>query len=199
METAVHLKATEEKLKDFCKQTGQDRDRFREQIYGFGRSEAQRAMQAAKKEDLKNWLTKTDEDGKIDIGNFKKALKNGYVNTKIEVSQQQKHQGTKAWKNQVKQAMQSNGKQTPKSRLFRSVDPQEIVNQYSGTGILNTKKKNKCVDEYITLPYIVGKTFDKESGKYIGTHRVQIKYTKNGTHVFPVRESEKNEMGNEKN
>ena len=104
METAVHLKATEEKLKDFCKQTGQDRDRFREQIYGFGRSEAQRAMQAAKKEDLKNWLTKTDEDGKIDIGNFKKALKNGYVNTKIEVSQQQKHQGTKAWKNQVKQA-----------------------------------------------------------------------------------------------
>ena len=47
--SAVHLKATEEKLKDFCKQTGQDRDRFREQVYGFGRSEAQRAVQAAKK------------------------------------------------------------------------------------------------------------------------------------------------------
>lgn len=44
--SAVHLKATEEKLKDFCKQTGQDRDRFREQVYGFGRSEAQRAVQA---------------------------------------------------------------------------------------------------------------------------------------------------------
>ena len=36
-------------MKDFCKQTGQDRDRFREQVYGFGRSEAQRAVQAAKK------------------------------------------------------------------------------------------------------------------------------------------------------
>lgn len=47
--SAVHLKANEEKLKDFCKQTGQDRDRFREQVYGFGRSEAQRAVQAAKK------------------------------------------------------------------------------------------------------------------------------------------------------
>ena len=46
--SAVHLKANEEKLKDFCKQTGQDRDRFREQVYGFGRSEAQRAVQAAK-------------------------------------------------------------------------------------------------------------------------------------------------------
>lgn len=47
--SAVHLKATEEKLKDFCKQTGQDRDRFREQVYGFGRSEAQKAVQATKK------------------------------------------------------------------------------------------------------------------------------------------------------
>lgn len=46
--SAMHLKANEEKLKDFCKQTGQNRDRFREQVYGFGRSEAQRAVQAAK-------------------------------------------------------------------------------------------------------------------------------------------------------
>lgn len=51
--SAVHLKATEEKLKDFCKQTGQDRDRFREQVYGFGRSEAQRAVQAAKRANAK--------------------------------------------------------------------------------------------------------------------------------------------------
>lgn len=198
--SAVHLKATEEKLKDFCKQTGQDRDRFREQVYGFGRSEAQRAVQAAKKEDLKNWLTKTDEDGKIDIGNFKKALKNGYVNTKIEVSQQQKHQNTKAWKNQVKQAMQSNGKQTPKSRLFRSVDPQEVVDKYGGSGTLDVKKKNQCVEEFITLPFEIGVTFDKAKGRYIRTHRAQIKYTKNGVHIFPVKEGGKsNEMGNEKN
>lgn len=47
--SAIKLKANEEKLKDFCKQTGQDRDRFREQVYGFSRSEAQRAVQAAKK------------------------------------------------------------------------------------------------------------------------------------------------------
>lgn len=51
--SAVHLKANEEKLKDFCKQTGQDRDRFREQVYGFGRSKAQRAVQAAKRANAK--------------------------------------------------------------------------------------------------------------------------------------------------
>lgn len=61
--SAVHLKATEEKLKDFCKQTGQDRDRFREQVYGFGRSEAQRAVQAAKK--AKSGLTSGAENDKI--------------------------------------------------------------------------------------------------------------------------------------
>lgn len=47
--SAVHLKANEEKLKDFCKQTGQNRDRFREQVMGFGRSESQKAVHAAKR------------------------------------------------------------------------------------------------------------------------------------------------------
>ncbi|MGN0592846.1 MAG: phage minor capsid protein [Ruminococcus sp.] len=51
--SAVKLKATEQKLKDFCNATGQDRDRFREQVVGFGRSEAQKAVQAAKKANAK--------------------------------------------------------------------------------------------------------------------------------------------------
>ena len=50
--SAVKLKAAEKSLKDFCKQTGQDRDRFREQVLGFSRSEAQRAVQAAKKAEI---------------------------------------------------------------------------------------------------------------------------------------------------
>ena len=137
---------------------------------------------------LINWLTTVDEDGKIDIENFKNALKKGYVNTIIEQSQQQKHQSSKAWKNQVKQAMQSGGKQTPKSRLFNSIDPQEIVDKYGGTGVLRSKKNNHCVDEFITLPFEVGVTFDVSQKKYIRTHKVQIKYVKNGTHIFPVIE-----------
>lgn len=47
--SAVKLKAAEQKLKDFCRDTGQDRDKFREQVVGFGRSEAQKAVQANKK------------------------------------------------------------------------------------------------------------------------------------------------------
>lgn len=46
---SVKLKTAEKKLKDFCKATGQDRDKFREQVLGFSRSEAQKTVQAAKK------------------------------------------------------------------------------------------------------------------------------------------------------
>lgn len=187
-DSAVKLKKAEQDLKEFCNATHQDRDRFREQVLGFSHSQAQRAVWANKKDSLINWLTTVDEDGKIDIENFKNALKKGYVNTIIEQSQQQKHQSSKAWKNQVKQAMQSGGKQTPKSRLFNSIDPQEIVDKYGGTGVLRSKKNNHCVDEFITLPFEVGVTFDVSQKKYIRTHKVQIKYVKNGTHIFPVIE-----------
>ena len=46
---SVRLKDAEKTLKDFCRQTGQRRDPFREQVNGFGRSTAQRAVQAAKR------------------------------------------------------------------------------------------------------------------------------------------------------
>ncbi len=50
--TATKLKAAEKDLQTFCNQTGQDRDRFREQVLGFSRSEAQKAVHAAKKSGL---------------------------------------------------------------------------------------------------------------------------------------------------
>ena len=48
---SVRLKDAEKTLKDFCQQTGQRRDTFREQVNGFERSTAQRAVQAKKRAD----------------------------------------------------------------------------------------------------------------------------------------------------
>ena len=59
--SARYLKNNEAKLKDFCRQTGQDRDRFREQVLGFNRSTAQKAVHAAKK----SGLTSGGNDGII--------------------------------------------------------------------------------------------------------------------------------------
>lgn len=51
---AANLKTAEKNLKEFCKATGQDRDRFREQVMGFGRSESQKAVHAAKRQQTAN-------------------------------------------------------------------------------------------------------------------------------------------------
>lgn len=59
--SARYLKNNEAKLKDFCRKTGQDRDRFREQVLGFNRSTAQKAVHAAKK----SGLTSGGKDGII--------------------------------------------------------------------------------------------------------------------------------------
>ena len=60
---SVRLKDAEKTLKDFCQQTGQRRDTFREQVNGFGRSTAQRAVHAAKRvQNGKKGLTSDNND-----------------------------------------------------------------------------------------------------------------------------------------
>jgi hypothetical protein len=64
---AFKLKTAEQELKAFCKATNQDRDRFREQSIGFGRSQAQKAVWAKKKS--KNSLTSAPGSGTIKSNN----------------------------------------------------------------------------------------------------------------------------------
>lgn len=84
--SARYLKTNEAKLKDFCRQTGQDRDRFREQVLGFNKSTAQKAVHAAKK----SGLTSGGKDGIINIERpmaaktFDKAAK--YAKEKLNLS-----------------------------------------------------------------------------------------------------------------
>ena len=194
---AVKLKDAEKQLKTFCSQTGQRRDTFREQVDGFGRSAAQKAVHAAAE---KKRLTIDWDSGKIDTEVFRKSLQKGYVKTKVEKNKQIKHTYNKQWKNQVKQAVQSfsnpdpKKRQTPRSVLRKDIDPQEIVSKYGGTGRLSLSDDGKTMNEYIELPEVIGKTFDKKIGRYVDTKTVQIKYSKGGTHVIPtIRKSAKKE------
>ena len=186
---SVRLKDAEKTLKDFCRQTGRRRDAFREQVNGFGRSTAQRAVHAAAE---KKRLTIDWDSGKIDTEVFRKSLQKGYVKTKVEKNKQIKHTYNKQWKNQVKQAVQSfsnpdpKKRQTPRSVLRKDIDPQEIVDKYGGTGKLSLSDDGKTMNEYIELPEVIGKTFDKKIGRYVDTKTIQIKYSKGGTHVIPT-------------
>lgn len=47
--------------------------------------------------------------------------------------------------------------------------------------------KSNGYNEFVTLPFDVGVTFDKVIGKYVKTNVVQIKYSDKGVHVFPTK------------
>ncbi len=158
----------------------------RTQVYGFGKSVAQKARWKAQK-------VLTLGNGNATIGlkiqQFKDDLHNGKINISVDNKSQPKHIVGKGWRNQVKQAIAS-GKGVPRSRLAKGLAPQELVDKYAGKGDSYTFRANqKYPDEYITLPFIAGRTYNRKTGKYESTHRIQIKYDENkGAHVFPILE-----------
>ena len=184
---SVLLRRQREEYNRFSKAAGLLTQNERNQVIGFGRSEASRSTAAYKK-----ILTLGNGDVTIGlkINSFRNALADGKVNTAVDTKNQPKHIAGKAWKNQVKQAVQSGGKITPRSVLAKGLDPQDLINKYSGKGDgYNFRPNQKYPDEFITLPFVVGRTFDSSTGRYIETHRLQIKYNENkGAHVFPVKE-----------
>lgn len=189
---SIKLKSKEQKLKDFLKQTGELPDNARTQVFGFGRSVSQKAIWAEKKSSLS--LTKFLSDDTITNKEelFKKYLKFGRFNTKIEQSKEQNHISGKEWKNQVKQAVKTlndpdpKKRKTPKSILDPKLDPQELVDKYAGTGTVEFAHDGKSANEYILFPNPIGRTFEKKKRKYIPANTLQIKYCDGGTHVFPT-------------
>jgi len=184
---SVLLRRQKEEYNKFSKAAGLLTQNERTQVYGFDRSAASKASWSARK-----ILTLGNGDAKIGLKilRFKQDISGGKINTSVDKDNQQKHINGKAWKNQVKQAVRSGGKSTPRSRLAKGLDPQDLINKYAGTGSnYQYTGNNKYPDEYITLPFIAGVTYNKKTGKYEKTNRIQIKYNeKKGAHVFPVFE-----------
>ena len=97
---ARYLKANEAKLKDFCRQTGQDRDRFREQVLGFNRSTAQKAVHAAKK----SGLTSGGRSGTINVENPLKIDMQFFGNRNLQkMKSSQLIKSIKSWKHEIEE------------------------------------------------------------------------------------------------
>lgn len=184
---SVLLRRQREEYKAFSQKANLLTQNERSQVYGFDRSISAKSSAAYRK--VLTW-----GNGDVTIGlkvqQFKKDLADGKINTSVDQKHQSNHVNGKAWKNQVKQAVQSGNNSVPKSRLAKGLDPQELINKYAGTGKdYQYFGSNKYPDEYITLPFTVGVTYNKKTGKYEETNRVQIKYNeKKGAHIFPISE-----------
>lgn len=187
---SILLRRQREEYAKFSKEAGLLTQNERTQVYGFGKSVAQKARWKADK-------VLTLGNGNATIGlkiqQFRDDLHNGKVNTSVDNKNQPKHIIGKGWKNQVKQAIVL-GQGVPRSRLAKDLGPQELIDKYSGKG--NRCKflpDNKYPDEFVDLPFIAGRTYNKKTGKFEPTHRVQIKYhEQKGAHIFPVSEMDDN-------
>ena len=149
------------------------------------------------KSNINGALTKIKNSGIMNARDkqFLDDLRNGKINTTIDEGAQKKHYDLKAWRNQVKQALENFRKgltgrsAVPAALLKQDLNPQELVDKYAGTGTLRwlSDKPGALPDEFVMVDYPVGITFDRETGRFVSTNVLQIRYTKNGTHVFPTK------------
>lgn len=121
------------------------------------------------------------------VVSFKEKLKNGEVNLTIKSQKQQEHiQGTKKWRQRVKQDLEAKG--TAPDMFYKETNVSELVKMYSGTGKIEFRKGQQFPIEYISSQDKIGKAFDLGAGKYIDTKRFAIRYSSKGVHLHPVKE-----------
>lgn len=196
---SIRLRRQKDIYEDFCGAGGVYTEYERTFVAGYNRSLAAKTGAVTRKQRAfdKAQVRLTEEKNRAIIEQekrkeqFRSDLKSGKINTAIDTNSQQKHINSSVWRNQVKLAIKSWGdgkKTTPKSRLFSYIDPQALVDEYAGKGRLEYRPGSDSFDEFITLPFNVGVTFDKATGKYVKTNVVQIKYSsEKGVHVFPTK------------
>jgi hypothetical protein len=107
---------------------------------------------------------------------------------KIKKSKQDEHiEGTKAYANRLKTKPDA----TPPSLL--TVDAQELVNKYAGSGkiMLRGGTDDNPPKEKIRADYVVGLYYNPATGQYEETRAAMIIYSTRGTHVYPAFDEER--------
>lgn len=215
---AVKLKESEKQLKTFCSQTGQRRDTFREQVDGFGRSAAQKAVHAAKRQNQQTGtlpaeaaghaveitpLTSKDNGGtgktyspeKIGGNSLTSGADGGIIKDERVVAAVESGKISLNL-NLEKQNPHIYGTPAYDEKEHKSYftvtieELQEIVSRYHGTGNVLVKK-NGQIKEIIKAEKDFGICIDEKTGKPIcSTNEAVIHYSKKRTHIVPKRKDD---------
>lgn len=189
---AVKLKRQREEYKAFCEKHNLYTENERSQIPGFGRSEASRATEAAKR--VANSANKSYNFGESE--NINKYLADQKIRDRLRSDAQIKTI------NPEKQ-----GRHIPSSDLYKSgrsyltvseSETQELVNRYAGTGRIERTRTGAFADkELIAADKNIGVNINLETGEETPTNRFYIHYSKTGVHIVPtLKGAEKNEIVN---
>ena len=179
------LKAKERELKAFLDEKQRGREREREQVDGFTRSEAHKAVWAEKRvaKEQEERYNKRVED-------FRKTIADGSQSLKLRKQKQREHiQGDKKWLERLKASVPE--RRSLPSAFYRDVDIQRLIAECAGKGtIYYPDPKRELPIEYVDAGGTVGIYFTLVKGRYVSTHRFAIVYGKKGVHAYPVKESD---------
>lgn len=181
---SIKLRRQKDYYEDFCKAAGTYTEYERTFVSGYNRQLAAKTGAVTRKQNaLKNAQETLTNSGNGGIINQRVPINS--VNKNIRAGKQQQHiLGSADWLRESKKAI-ATGK-SPKSALYKDVDPQEIIDKFSGKGTIRYTKKSAYPEEFVDIGKNIGITYDRKVKKYIPTSRVQIVHSKNGAHVFPV-------------
>jgi hypothetical protein len=108
------------------------------------------------------------------------------VNTKMREQKQQEHIiGSKAFDRRTEAAI-TKGSGFP-SGFMAGTDVQALVMAHMGKGTPDIGKSG-AISEYFDADGVVGWTYERNTGTYVLTRRVCVRYSKTGWHAFPVEE-----------
>lgn len=120
---------------------------------------------------------------------FQKKVLASEVSLTIQKTKQLEHtQGTPAWRNRLKQALAQ--RKTPQSFLYKDVDPEALVRQYAGHGVMKYILHSGYYREFADVDVPVGRYYNDGEKYYVETNRICILYNNKGVHIFPVKKGE---------
>lgn len=211
---AAKLKESEKQLKTFCSQTGQRRDTFREQVDGFGRSAAQKAVHAAKRQNQQTGtlpteaarhaveitpLTSKDNGGtgktyspekiggkSLTSGGDSGIIKDERVVAAVESGKISLNLNPEKQNPHIYGTPAYNEKEHKSYFTVTIEELQEIVNRYHGTGEIMIKP-NGQMKEILAVDKEIGVVVNDNGTPIEKTNRITVHYSKKRTHVVPAK------------
>ena len=195
-EYAGKLAGWEQRQKDFIAQHGDVLRRRQENEVTRGIQVAEPPKIRTKSKLPHNWKRTNGEiiiraraaqDPDMQSRIFGQAVRDGTYTCHLRPQKQQEHTlGTERWRLRLKDELRM-GK-TPHSFFFKDVDIEYLMSLGIESAQFETVGNNRTFKRYVSVDKPIGKVYNAGTGKYQETCRYVVEYSKEGVHLYPVKD-----------
>lgn len=112
-------------------------------------------------------------------------LPEGTYNLNIRRQVQNRHiEGTREYQEYQRRVSERGLKP---GKMQPDVDIQALVNEFHGKGIYDPNPIDNSPREQVNVGRVIGQYWNNREDKFIDTTWIEIVYSKNGVHVYPIR------------